>query len=99
MRDRLSMEKEIVAKMICIYCKNNHSNKKELCNDCKEVLEYALNRIDHCKYSKDKDFCSNCKIKCYNKNMGERIRKVMRYSGPRMILHNPILAIRHLLGK
>jgi hypothetical protein len=29
--------------------------------------------------------------------MRERIREVMRYAGPRMILRHPILAIWHLL--
>jgi hypothetical protein len=29
--------------------------------------------------------------------MREQIRQVMRYAGPRMLLHNPILTIRHLL--
>jgi hypothetical protein len=28
--------------------------------------------------------------------MRERIRQVMRYSGPRMIFHHPIAALRHL---
>jgi hypothetical protein len=29
--------------------------------------------------------------------MRENIRKVMRYAGPRMIYHHPIMALRHLL--
>lgn len=31
--------------------------------------------------------------------MKEKIRNVMRYSGPRMILHHPIMAIRHVIDK
>ena len=29
----------------------------------------------------------------------ERIRAIMRYAGPRMMLHHPVAAVRHLLGK
>jgi hypothetical protein len=29
--------------------------------------------------------------------MRERVREVMRFAGPRMLLHHPILAIRHQL--
>jgi hypothetical protein len=29
--------------------------------------------------------------------MRERIREVMRYSGPRMLLSHPLMAIRHLI--
>ena len=28
--------------------------------------------------------------------MRERIRQVMRWSGPRMLFHHPVLAVRHL---
>ena len=31
--------------------------------------------------------------------MREKIRTVMRYSGPRMLGKHPIAAIRHLIGK
>ena len=29
--------------------------------------------------------------------MRERVRVTMRYAGPRMMLHHPILAVAHLL--
>ena len=31
--------------------------------------------------------------------MKDRIRKVMRFSGPGMLIYHPVMAIRHLLGK
>jgi hypothetical protein len=44
-----------------------------------------------------KTFCSNCKVHCYKPEMREKIREVMRFSGPRMIFHHPITAIRHVM--
>ena len=43
-----------------------------------------------------KTFCSNCRVHCYRSEMREEIRKVMRFSGPRMIFYHPA-AIRHVI--
>ena len=42
-------------------------------------------------------YCRNCKVHCYKPEMREKIREVMRYSGPRMIFHHPAAAIRHVI--
>ena len=34
---------------------------------------------------------------CYKPQMREKIRDVMRFSGPRMIFHHPIAAVRHVI--
>ena len=44
-----------------------------------------------------KTFCSVCKTHCYKPEMRQRIREVMRWSGPRMLFHHPVLAVRHLV--
>ena len=44
-----------------------------------------------------KTFCSNCRVHCYRPDMRERIREVMRFSGPRMMLYHPVMAVRHLI--
>ena len=89
-------EKEIVTLMISLYCKKNHHSKK-LCPDCRELAEYTCLRTDKCPFMESKTFCVNCRVHCYKPSMRERIRQVMRFSGPRMIFHHPILAIRHLI--
>lgn len=91
-------EKKTIEKMIGIYCRNLH-NSKDICHDCKILLEYALNRIEKCPLIENKPTCVDCKIHCYNKEMKEKIRIVMRYSGPKMIYHHPQLAILHLMRK
>lgn len=90
-------EKEIVSLMISLYCKKQHKVKSGLCPECKELTEYAKLRSDKCPFMETKTFCSNCKVHCYKPNMREKIRKVMRFSGPRMIFYHPIMAIRHVI--
>ena len=52
--------------------------------------------VDHCPHIATKTFCSVCQTHCYKPEMRERIRQVMRWSGPRMLFHHPVLAVRHL---
>ncbi|MGC9077460.1 MAG: nitrous oxide-stimulated promoter family protein [Candidatus Kapaibacteriota bacterium] len=96
---RLQREKITIEKMIKLYCKLNHNTKGNLCQECTNLLDYAFKRIDNCPYSVDKPVCNKCPIHCYKKDMRERIRLVMRFSGPRMLRYHPILAILHILDK
>ncbi len=86
-------EKEVVGLMIDIYAKGHKGLKEE----CRELKEYAFKRVDLCPFMETKTFCSNCKVHCYEKDKRIMIKEVMRYSGPRMLLHHPLLAIRHLI--
>jgi aldehyde:ferredoxin oxidoreductase len=64
--------------------------------ECQDLLDYAFYRIDHCPYEDEKPTCAKCPIHCYRPTMREEIRQVMRYAGPRMLLHHPILTLQHL---
>lgn len=95
--DKREREKRVVAQMIQLYCSKQYHNGATLCKECSCLLSYANERIDHCPFIKEKTFCSNCQVHCYQPQMREQIRQVMRYAGPRMLLHHPVLAVRHLL--
>ena len=41
--------------------------------------------------------CAKCPIHCYQPEVREKVKAVMRYAGPRMIWRHPILALRHWL--
>ena len=92
-------EQEAVEQMIQLYCRGNHRQpaKGVLCWECQELLEYAKARSAQCPFMEKKTFCSNCKVHCYKPEMRENIRRVMRYSGPRMLLHRPGLALWHVI--
>lgn len=82
--------------MIRLYCRKAEGNDT-LCGKCAELLEYAHLRLDKCRYGNGKSSCRNCKTHCYKPEMRDRIRKVMRFSGPQMLLYHPVEAIRHML--
>ena len=89
-------EKETVSLMIALYCRKKHGSS-QLCPECAALDAYARLRSDKCPFMETKTFCSNCKVHCYKADMREKIRQVMRFSGPRMIFHHPIMAIRHVI--
>ena len=89
-------EKETVSLMIRLYCRKKHGGNG-LCPECAALDAYARQRSDKCPFMETKTFCSNCKVHCYKKDMREKIRQVMRFSGPRMIFHHPVMAIRHVI--
>ena len=98
MPNRLAREKNTVEAMIRLYCRDRHGGRKALCDVCLALCDYALARLDRCPFGEKKPKCSSCTTHCYEPAMRERIREVMRYSGPRMILHRPHLALLHMLN-
>ena len=89
-------EKQMVTEMIRLYCRKKHGGR-ELCHDCAALEEYARQRSDKCPFMAEKTFCSNCRVHCYKPEMREKIREVMRFSGPRMIFIHPVAAVRHVI--
>ena len=85
----------IVSKMIDLYYKKHGGIDSK---ECKELKDYANFRLSKCPYKHTKNFCSQCKIHCYENEKREQIKKVMRYSGPRIFLNHPITTIRHYIG-
>ena len=94
---RLGREKKTLREMIRIYCRGHHGSDGELCVECKALDDYAMCRLDRCPFGQDKPTCAKCPIHCYKPQMRERIREVMRYAGPRMLVRHPILALLHKL--
>ena len=95
-RGRLRREKKTIAAMVAIYCEDHHGGAP-FCDDCRELLGYALARLDRCRFGDDKPVCAQCTVHCYKPVMRERVREVMRYAGPRMTLRHPVLAAAHLV--
>ena len=92
-------EKKTISIMIRSYCKAHHHIKDKLCDECQELLDYALLRVDRCPFAENKPTCEKCIVHCYKPEKREKIRVVMRYAGPRMIWNHPILAFLHLIDR
>lgn len=95
---RIENEKAVVAKMIRLYYRRK-LGLLEPSTEEMELLSYAERRLTHCKFGEQKPACKRCPIHCYRSDMRAKIREVMRWAGPRMIIYDPVAAIKHLLNK
>lgn len=99
--DKRENEYKICALMIQIYCRGVHKNKRAMeggdgmCGECRGLAEYVRERIKKCPFMETKTFCAMCRVHCYKSEMRGKIKKVMRYAGPRMIFYHPFLALKH----
>jgi hypothetical protein len=94
---RMQRESQTVDNMIQLYCWLQHQTRAGLCVECANLQEYARQRLEKCPFAPDKPTCAKCPVHCYRTEMREKIRRVMRFSGPRILVHHPWLAVRHLL--
>jgi hypothetical protein len=93
---RLRRENRTIRLMIEMYCRVHH-NGSDLCAECRALTNYAMKRLDACPYDESKPTCVTCPTHCYKPAMRERIKEIMRFAGPRMIYHHPLLAMLHLV--
>jgi len=95
---RLRRERQTIESMFAIYCRDQHATPAgKLCASCQALQDYAIERLERCPFQENKPTCANCVVHCYKPEMREKVRQVMRYAGPRMLLRHPIHAVRHLL--
>ena len=99
MNKRIIREKRTISVMINMYCRKHHGETDGLCDSCKQLNDYSVEKTDDCKFGENKPVCENCTVHCYNKSMRDKIRDVMRYAGPRMIYTHPWLALLHTFNK
>ena len=90
-------ELKTIRVMVGMYCSRHHGGAP-LCADCADLMDYAERRLQRCVFGDAKPNCAKCVVHCYNTDMRERIRVVMRWAGPRMLLRHPVLGIKHLLA-
>jgi len=94
---RLRREWKTMAAMVWRYCRDQHAAEHTLCDECRNLLDYATTRLDRCRFGPEKPTCANCPVHCYSPDRREQMKVVMRYAGPRMLWHHPILSLRHWL--
>ncbi|MBL8027147.1 MAG: nitrous oxide-stimulated promoter family protein [Fibrobacteres bacterium] len=97
LKERQKRELVTITIMVTMYCKAKH-RKGALCSNCRELLDFSIERIHACKIKSSGVVCSSCKVHCFPDSLREHIKAVMRFSGPRMIIGHPVLAVRHFLG-
>jgi len=94
--ERRARELKTLEAMLRMYCRRHHGGEP-LCAECAALSEYARRRLERCVFGDAKPTCANCLVHCYRADMRERVRAMMRWAGPRMLLRHPVLGLLHLL--
>ncbi|KJG21541.1 hypothetical protein UB37_10775 [Photobacterium iliopiscarium] len=97
---QLGREFKTITAMIDLYCEKHHqinTVKFQRCADCEQFRNYVKQRLDRCPYGENKPSCKQCPIHCYKPQQKVHSQTIMRYSGPKMIIKHPIMAIKHLI--
>jgi len=95
--EKQQKEFELVTKMVRLTCSDQHGAHNELCGECAALLDYVARRIARCPYGEEKPTCRHCPIHCYRPVERQRIKEVMAYAGPRLLLRGDLAALKHLL--
>ncbi len=93
---RRARELRTLEAMMRMYCRHHH-RAQPLCAECSALARYARRRLERCIFGDSKPTCASCLVHCYRPDMRERVRAMMRWAGPRMLLRHPLLAIRHMI--
>lgn len=94
---RRARELKTIEAMVRLYCQGHRHVGMPLCAECSALMQYATRRLERCVFGDAKPTCANCAVHCYSIDMRERVRVIMRWAGPRMLWHHPLLAVRHIL--
>lgn len=90
-------EKALVSEMIALYCKKRHGTKGGLCPECAALAAYARKKERKMPFYGDQDLLLQLPGALLPTGNEGKIRAVMRFSGPRMMLCHPVPALRHVV--
>ncbi|WP_304164115.1 nitrous oxide-stimulated promoter family protein [Lonsdalea britannica] len=91
---RIQREIRTVEQMIKLYAKSHPVPDGD--DRYTLLFRYAIKRLNKCYFGEEKPACKQCPIHCYQPAKREVMKLIMRWSGPRMLLHHPVLALQHL---
>lgn len=84
-QEEIRRDVEILREFTGLYCRKNHGRAAgELCDSCRETLEYAIERRTQCPMV-PKPACRNCPNPCYREPHRGRIKKIMRFGAMHLL--------------
>lgn len=97
----------IIAKFTQVWCAgHDHTHRQSLhlpeglkpvslCPGCSKFMQYAIARRIHCPIEAEKPSCKHCRIHCYAQPERELVKRIMAWSGRRMILRGRLDYLWH----
>jgi len=98
---------KIIANFTQVWCKgHSHPERGEyqlpgslkpvkLCKECADFVGYAVTRRFKCPLEAEKPSCKHCRIHCYAPRERELVRKIMAWSGRKMVMRGRLDYLWH----
>ena len=99
--DHLEKDRKTLEAIGRIYCQAHHEGPRDaagLCPSCRGTVDDTLARTTSCPYGHQAN-CQDCDIHCQRGEARDRIREIMRYAAPRMLLRHPLMTLDYLHKK
>lgn len=103
---------KVLALFTSVYCQAQHASnlaplhglpsqlhvlqRYQCCKECADFLYYAIERRLRCPVD-PKPSCKHCQVHCYRAGHQEKVREIMRYSGPALIKRGRLDLLWHYL--
>ncbi|MGO3732398.1 MAG: nitrous oxide-stimulated promoter family protein [Vagococcus sp.] len=91
---KITVERQTVSAMIALYYKQFSDDSHKI--EEQDIHDYAMQRLSYCQFGEKKPTCNVCPVHCYKKTYQEQMKKIMRYSGPRMLVYHPVMTWKHM---
>lgn len=97
----------IIGRFTEVWCHGHHHSDRhafklsgsrkdlQLCPDCIAFVEYAIQKRSNCPLEVDRPSCKHCRIHCYAPPQRELVKKIMAWSGRRMIMRGRLDYLWH----
>ena len=90
-------EKQMVSQMIALYCRRNHHTKGGPLPRLRSAERLRPPALRSLPVHGDENLLFQLPGTLLQAGDAGKIRAVMRFSGPRMILYHPVAAVRHVV--
>ncbi len=101
----------VLGRFVALYCRGKHPARAkrrfsykgvddstwhgiQLCDECFKLLAHGTAKRLMCP-KEPKPYCKECDIHCYGPGYRERVRRIMRYSGKKMIMRGRLDMLYH----
>ena len=98
---RIDKDRRTLEAMARIYCRAHHDGEQDaagLCPTCRETVDATLARTVACPFGHELN-CQDCEIHCQHGDAQARIKEIMAYAAPRMLLRHPLMTAEYLRKK
>lgn len=95
MLGKVAFQKQVISEMIHLYVRRK-LHLRQMPPEYVALEAYCLARLDACKFADAKPKCVDCKVHCYEPAMRKRVKEVMRWAGPWMLLYHPVDTFKYM---